>query len=232
MLRLKYSRMKKLKMKIYRARKSSEKRDLYANIDWEKAKVFFQRSLESRENRSRSLHVRDVLKVLAAAAGIGMIFLFPGAALAIGALTLGGKNYGRWEVKRMVNRLEKQKYVQVEYLDDGKVRVKITRNGLVKALTYELDEMKLNKPKKWDGKWRLVIFDIPNKYKRVRDIFRLRLQQLGLYQLQESDYISPYPCFNEIEFLRELYGVRFKVQYLLVEKLEDDEFLKSYFDLS
>lgn len=217
---------------IKKLKRNNKQRNIYADIDWEKAKVLFQRSLESRENRSRSLHVRDVLKVLAAAAGIGMIFLFPGAAPVIGTLILGGKNYGRWEVKRMVNRLEKQKYVEVEYLDDGKVRVKITKNGLVKALTYELDKMKLNKPKRWDRKWRLVIFDIPNKYKRARDIFRMRLQQLGLYQLQESDYISPYPCFNEIEFLRELYGVRFKVQYLLVERLEDDEFLKSHFGLS
>lgn len=207
------------------------KSNIYADIDWEKAKVLFQRPLESREKESDSLQVRDVLKVLAAVAGIGAIFIFPGAAPALGSLILGGNNYSRWQVKQVVSRLKKQKYVEIEDLPDGKVRVKITRNGLVRALTYELGSMQIHKPKRWDGKWRVVIFDIPNKYKGVRDIFRMRLRQLGLYQFQESVYVSPYPCSQEIEFLREIYGVAITVKYLLVEKIEDDSFLRSYFDL-
>ena len=101
-----------------------------------------------------------------------------------------------------------------------------------RALTYQLDTMMVRKPKRWDKKWRVVIFDIPEKYRRVRDIFRSRLRQLSLYQLQESVYISPYPCFSEIEFLRELYGVSFTVSYLLVDRIEDDELLRSHFELS
>jgi len=60
----------------------------------------------------------------------------------------------------------------------------------------------------------------------------MRLRQLGLYQLQKSVFVSPYPCFDEIEFLRELYGERLSVQYLLVEKLEDDDWLRDRFQLS
>ncbi|MBI4990909.1 hypothetical protein HZB96_02330 [Candidatus Gottesmanbacteria bacterium] len=216
---------------IKRNKRNNNKKNIYADIDWEKAKVFFQRPFENRENKSGSLQVRDILKVLAAAAGIGMIFIFPGAAPVLGSLILGKKSYNRWQVKRMLSRLENQKYIGVEYLPDGRVKVKITRNGLEKALTYELESMQIKRPKRWDGKWRVVTFDIPNKYKRVRDIFRMRLRQLGLYQFQESVYASPYPCFNEIEFLREIYGVAVTVRYLLVEKIEDDSFLRSYFEL-
>lgn len=212
-------------------RRNKKQRNIYADINWEKAKVFFQRPLEGRESKSGSLQVRDILKVLAAATSIGMIFIFPGAAPALGSLILGKKSYNRWQVKRIISRLKDQKYIGVEYLPDGRVKVKITRNGLGKALTYELESMQIKKPKRWDGKWRVVTFDIPNKYKRVRDIFRMRLRQLGLYQFQESVYASPYPCFNEIEFLREIYGVAMIVRYLLVEKLEDDSFLRSYFEL-
>lgn len=212
------------------ARKKNQ-RNIYADINWEKAKVLFLRPNQSRESKSGSLQVRDVLKILATAAGIGMIFIFPGAASVLGSLILGKRSYTRWEIKRMFSRLEKQKYIEIEYLSDGKVRVKITKNGLHKALTYELESMQIKKPKRWDGKWRVVTFDIPNKYKRVRDIFRMRLRQLGLYQFQESVYVSPYACFDEIEFLREIYGVAVTVRYLLVEKIEDDSFLQSYFNL-
>lgn len=206
-----------------------EKKNIYTDIDWEKAKVLFQRPLEN--SKTKSLAVRDILKILAVAAGIGAIFIFPGAAPALGSLILGRKSYNRWQVKHVISRLGKQKYAEIEYLRDGKVRVKITRDGLARALTYELETMHIKKPRRWDGKWRVVVFDIPNKYRRVRDIFRMRLRQLGLYKFQESVYVSPYPCSLEVEFLREIYGVAVTVKYLLVEKIEDDSFLRSHFNL-
>lgn len=211
--------------------KKQSVRNPYAHIDWEKATVLFQKQ-EKGENISRKYPaVRDVLRLLAAASGIGLIFAFPGAAPAIGTLFLGKQHFNRWQTKQIISQLEKQKYVEVEYLDQGKVRVKITKDGMVRALTYELEKMELVKPKRWDKKWRVVIFDIPEKHRRVRDVFRMRLTQLGLYQLQESVYVSPYTCFDEVAFLRELYGVAFTVRYLFVEKIEDDEYLHDRFNL-
>lgn len=218
-------------MKYIKQNKRYNRKRIYADINWEKAKILFQRPIQITQSRSRSLEVRDVLKVLAMAAGIGMVFILPGAAPALGSLILGKRSYNRWEVKRMLIRFKKQKYIRIEYLSDGRVRVNITKNGLNKALTYELESMQIKKPHLWDGKWRMVMFDIPNKYKRVRDIFRMRLKQLGLYQFQESVYAYPYQCFDEIEFLREIYGVAVTVKYLLIEKVEDDKFLRSYFNL-
>lgn len=218
-------------MKYIKQNKRYNRKRIYADINWEKAKILFQRPIQITQSRSRSLEVRYVLKVLAMAAGIGMVFIFPGAAPALGSLILGKRSYNRWEVKRMLTRFKKQKYIRIEYLSDGRVRVNITKNGLNKALTYELESMQIKMPHQWDGKWRMVMFDIPNKYKRVRDIFRMRLKQLGLYQFQESVYAYPYQCFDEIEFLREIYGVAVTVKFLLIEKVEDDKFLRSYFNL-
>lgn len=223
----------KLKRKKIGKIKASKTLSPYANIDWEKASVLFQRHKEIEgKTSSRLPKAKDILRILAGVGTIGAMFVFPGAASALGSLLLGDNKYGRWQTKQAISQLGKRKYVDIEYLDDGRVKVKITKTGLTKALTYELENMRLIKPKRWDGKWRVVIFDIPKKYNRIRDIFRMRLKQLGLYQLQESVYVSPYPCFKEIEFLRELYGVPFTVQYLLVEKLEDDEFLRDRFELS
>ena len=134
-------------------------------------------------------------------------------------------------MKQTLEQLEKQKYVTIRETPDGKITISITTYGMTRALSYELDTMRISQPKRWDGLWRVVVFDIPEKHKRMRDMFRMRLVQLGMYQLQESVYVSPYPCFDEIEFLRELYGVAITARYLLVKKIEDDASLLQRFSL-
>lgn len=203
----------------------------YARIEWEKAKVLFDKPISTSKSSSYP-SAKYILSVLAKVGAIGLIFAFPGAVPAIGSLFLNDKRYDTWKKKNIISRLAKSKLVNIKYGEAGKVIVAITKKGMIRALTYKLDTMQLKKPKVWDKKWRVVIFDIPEKWKPVREIFRLRLQQLGLYRLQDSVYVSPFKCFNEIEFLRELYGIAFTVSYLLVEKLEDDAFLKEHFDLA
>lgn len=205
---------------------------MYANIDWDKASLLFQKPLEG-ESKKRSIpQTKELLHALAALGAVGLTFVFPGAAVGIGAILLGRNSYSRWGTNKMVNQLSKQKYVSIQEKQNGEVVVTITQRGMRRALAYQLDTMRLTKPKRWDGKWRLIIFDIPERHKKLRDAFRRRLQQMELYALQESVYVSPYPCFDEVEFLRELFGVAFSVRYLLVEKIEDDIFVRRHFDLS
>lgn len=221
--------MKKFNIKNKTNKKKIRDPNPYAQIDWEKASRLFQRPILSSKKQSFP-PVREILHTLAAVGAIGMIFAFPGAAPAIGSLVLGENSYGRWKTKKTIMQLKKQKFVTIKENTDDTVTVRITKQGIVRALTHQLDNMQLKKPGVWDKRWRVVIFDIPDKYKKVRDIFRMRLRQLNLYQLQESIYISPYPCFSEIEFLRELYGIPYTVKYLLVEKIEDDEELRQHFE--
>lgn len=216
----------KLKIKNGKIHRSSP----YAKIDWGKAKVLFQKPIIPTGKRSYP-EVKSLLHILAAAGTIGLIFAFPGAAPALGNLILGKHSYKRWRTKQVLGKLTRQKYIKIVRNNDNTVSVTITKQGMIKTLSYDLESMHLEKPKKWDKEWRVIIFDIPEKYKRVRDVFRLRLKQLGLYKLQDSVYVSPYNCFDEVEFLRELYGVSFTVRYLLVKNLEDDSFLKDHFAL-
>lgn len=202
----------------------------YAKINWEKIAKLFQHK-DHLSGKTQFPQVKEVLHILAAVGAVGLIVAFPGAAPAIGAMIEGEGSYSRWGMKKVITRLKRQRYVSIKENHDGTATVKITKNGMLHALTYHLDSLKSDRPKKWDNRWRVIIFDIPEKYKRARDVFRSRLIQLGLYKFQESVYIFPYPCFDQVEFLRELYGVAFKVKYLLVEKIEEDEYLKSHFEL-
>lgn len=212
-------------------RKKRVRSNPYARIDWEKASVLFHRPVAAPLKSPRMPSVGFFLHMLGAAGTQGLTFLFEAGSMSVFEASQGPLSYSAWKSRRLLGQLAKQKYVSITENPDSSTSVIITKDGLVRALTYELDTMKLAIPKRWDKKWRVVIFDIAEEHKKLRDLFRMRLVQLGLFQLQESVYISPYPCFGEVEFLRELYGIAFTVRYLLVQHVEDDGELKRHFGL-
>lgn len=202
----------------------------YASIDWKNATQLFQRDSQKKIVQ-KTITARSLLLWLAGAAEKGLVYLAHADDPAVVEYLLEGTGPLSWRMQHMVSRFQQQKYVTVAEKTDGSIVVRITKHGLIRALGYNLRTMQLKKPNVWDKKWRLVIFDVPEKHRRLRDIFRMRLKQLGLYALQESVYVSPYPCFEEVEFLRELYGISFTVRYLLVEEIEDDRVIKRHFRL-
>ncbi len=204
-------------------------------IDWEKASKIFQEDKESlleqlEKEGEKHPHVRDILLILAAGTVISAALLMPG----IGILTKGswnGKGYKKYRLKQMLKRLNKQKIVEVVETKEGQV-VRITENGITRALKYKLETMQIKKQKSWDKKWRIVVFDIPEEIRKIRDEFRSRLKQLGFFALQKSVFVHAYPCFNEVEFLRQIYGVDISVTYIVGEKIESQENIKSFFNLT
>lgn len=211
--------------------KNKQKPDPYGNIDWDKVAVLFKKPLPPRISSKDYLTTGEILHILAGIGAVGLLFMFPALGIALKPFVSKERKIADWRIKQAFRRLAKQNYVSMKENNRGQVTVAITRQGMMRSLTYELDTLQILPTKRWDKKWRVVIFDIPEKFKRTRDVFRMRLRQMGMHQLQESVYVSPYPCFNEVEFLRELYGVAFTVRYLLVEKLEEDEFLREHFTL-
>ena len=110
--------------------------------------------------------------------------------------------------------------------------IRLTKEGKKRAGKYQINDLEIEKPKKWDGKWRIVIFDIPTTSRLIRNIFRGKLKEFGFYPLQKSVWIFPYPCKEEIELLREFLGLnKRQVQVLEATKLEDDRFLRKHFQL-
>ncbi len=137
------------------------------------------------------------------------------------------KKFEAKNVSQALYRLKKQRVIHIKE-NNGKVRIILTRKGRLKKLSYEIDKMKIRKPQTWDGHWRFLMFDIPEKVHLARDNFRFRLKQLGLVQFQQSVWIYPYPCEDEIDFLAEFYKVN-KFLTLLTVKLENDEPLRVLF---
>src|SRR3989304_9555308 len=83
------------------------------------------------------------------------------------------------------------------------VKVKLTDGGRKQVLQYKLNDLK-PRTGEWDGKWRVVFFDIPEKDKKRRDGLRKYLGKLGFRQYQRSVFICPYNCEKEVQYLREV----------------------------
>lgn len=107
----------------------------------------------------------------------------------------------------------------------------ITPKGETKLSDILIDDIEIKNPKKWDGKWRLVMYDFPIRFKKARNAFRFKLKQLGFSQFQKSAWIYPYPCEGEILFVADFYGVRKYIEILEVDKILDDKKLKVHFGL-
>lgn len=200
------------------------------------AKLLYSKVERDKRNKIRA-SIKNVLTVLGIGATITAAALAPKAASSL--LKIFYKKENNWDswkqfnqgyLRQTLRRLERQKLVEVRKIN-GKEQITITDTGKTKLLTYSLAELEVPKQKNWDKKWRIVIYDIPNKKKRLQKLMRETLKNLGFLQIQESVYINPYPCYKEIEFLRTYYRMDEYIKYLLVEKLEDDSAYKTYFGI-
>ena len=109
---------------------------------------------------------------------------------------------------RIVREFYNDRLIDYKEDKDGFVKIVLTKEGQKKALKFKLDEMKIKKPAKWDGEWRIVIFDIPERFKKAREALRKKLKDLGFIKLQESVFVFPYECENEIDFVIEVFLIR------------------------
>ena len=90
----------------------------------------------------------------------------------------------------------------------------------------------LKKPKRCDGKWRVLIFDITEKRRRTRVQLRLTLQSFGFIRLQDSVWVYPYPCEELVTLLKADLKIGYALLYLIVEEMEGDKHLRKIFNLS
>ena len=79
----------------------------------------------------------------------------------------------------------------------------------------------------WDGKWRLVAFDIPEKNRESRDWLRTRLRSTGYKQLQKSLFVSKKPIGSEL--MKEIIerGLYKNVRIVVVGEIDEESFFES-----
>lgn len=195
--------------------------------------------MRSNKNDKKKIDpkVKDILVLLGAGAFLAGSIIMPGLPLLAKPFLdrkreeerNEWKKFNTWRLRQVLKRLHEEKLVEVFETKDGQA-VKITSRGKQRLLLYNIDDLVLVK-KKWDKKWRIIIYDVDESKKYLRDVFQLMLRKLEFLQLQKSVYLTPYPCENEIEYLRQIYDLGKNVAILTINGLENEQAYKEYFGL-
>ena len=182
-----------------------------------------------KRTRRRNLQ-KILLRTVAAAGFMSIALLAPNALQALAKL--GFINFKRkYQEKTLINR-SRDRLIKAGLLarnEEGLLR--LTPKGMAKLRQLELVDYKLPRPRRWDGKWRVLIFDIKEERKSLRDKVRRTLIALGFKRLQDSVWVYPYDCEDLITLLKADFKIGKDLLYLIVDTIEGDTKIKKYFEL-
>lgn len=132
---------------------------------------------------------------------------------------------GRWcsKLPQAIDNLRRQGYLEIVENDNAKA-IKLTAKGKVKAFLPRFR-------KDWDGRWRILAFDIEEKRRKSRDLFRENLELLGFKYLQKSLWITPYDVSEQIEELIDLLGLEENICYFIADAITGKDDLVEKFKL-
>ena len=179
-----------------------------------------------KRTRNHNLQ-RVVLETVAAAGVLSLALVAPNA---IQTLRKSGFLL-KMRQKEIIN-LSRYRLVQNGLLDRNKEGfLKLTPKGEEKLKQCELHDYKIKKPKKWDGKWRMLIFDVREERRILRDKIRRTLVAIGFQRLQYSVWVYPYDCEDLVTLLKADFKIGKDLLYIISDSIENDTWLKRSFNL-
>lgn len=176
---------------------------------------------------------KDIQNAVLAAVAITGLLAF--AAVAPNALKLldylPNEKYNlKYRMKSVTGRLVAKGYAAwVER--DGKKFLRITPAGR-KAFAFEQAKVALkNQKKKWDGRWRMIVFDVPERRRPIRNRLRAVMCEIGFVRLQDSVWVYPYDCEDFVALLKAELRIGKDVLYAIADTIEHDKSLRLHFKL-
>jgi len=134
-------------------------------------------------------------------------------------------------LSRAIRALYTSKLIEEKYNRDGTVTLTLNDQGKNRTLRFDLDNVEIKTPNRWDCKWRIVMFDIPERLRRLRDSLRFHFKEIGLVEFQKSVFVYPYPCEKEIEFIVEFYNARKYVRFIVADNIDNELHFRKKFKL-
>jgi len=133
------------------------------------------------------------------------------------------------EKKRKLSQLKS--YLRTRGLVRGEYEhgIQLTAKAKKRLLIAEFRNLAIPVPEKWDGCWRLVMFDIPERKRDARIALTSKMQTLDFQILQQSVWIHPFPCRDAVTAIVAKYDVSEWVTYLETSHIENDHRLKKRF---
>lgn len=137
----------------------------------------------------------------------------------VSGMPLGAQRY---EFYQAVRRLREEGFIDLERkIDENKVILKLTEHG---KYSIKIEQALINKD--WDGKWRLVIFDIPEKQKRLRNTLRQKLKEWGFKYWQKSLWATKKDLAEPLEDFIDSLGLSQWVVVAVTEGIKNNNYTK------
>lgn len=186
------------------------------------------------EAEARNIRRKGYLQaaVLTTLAGAGLLLV---AMVAPNTLQLLGK-FGvvsrlRDQTGSALARLARRGLITFES-NGGKKYARITEKGR-RFLAYEQQKTALavTGKRRWDRRFRIVMFDIPERRRSIRIQLRRTMRETGFLRLQDSVWVYPYDCEDFVALLKSDLHLGKDVLYTVVEKVENDAWIREHFKL-
>jgi len=139
------------------------------------------------------------------------------------------KRSPKQRIREAAYRLQKKGLVAFEH-KHNRVFLRITTRGKTRLQSLVV-RGPLPRPLRWDGKWRLVIFDIPEKRHSLRARARGIVAGFGFVRLQDSVWAYPYDCEEAIALLKSELHIGKDLLYIIADAIEYDLPLRKEFAL-
>lgn len=180
----------------------------------------------ARKRRKRNQIAGIILRTIETAGLISMSVMAPNVVGAIGKMGLLPHQRDNEIIKRTVDRLYEQ-----GHLKHQKGKLALTHTGLKMLAKLDTKFRTWGHPKRWDKRWRVVVFDIPEKRRKSRDQMRATLQSIGFEQLQRSVWVYPYDCEDWVVLWKADFSIGAELLYMIVESIEGEHLIKQKFGL-
>src|SRR3989344_5501369 len=189
-----------------------------------------EQEIKSKDKRKNIQKI--ILNTVFAAGILGLVVVAPNVLSVIKQLEGSSKrkkNF-KYSINDSFTRLKEKGLIEIIDIN-GKRVARVTKKGEEKLDFLDRHNFKLKIPKKWDSRWRIVIFDIKESRSKTRFLLRKTLLQIGFVRLQNSVWLYPYDCEDLISLLKADFKIGKDVLYMIVEKLENDWHLRKTFNL-
>lgn len=148
----------------------------------------------------------------------------------LGAFQGGRIKADQKQIKDSIRDLSRYKFINKKRNYDGSITVSLTEKGILRALNDDFKKLK-DRKEKWDGRWRMIAFDIPEEYRKGRKALTYRFRAGGFYELQKSLFLYPYDCKKEIIALVKLFKLEKYVRFAILESIDNQKHINKIFGL-
>jgi len=180
--------------------------------------------------RRRKGYVKDAVLAAVGLSGLLLVAMAAPNAIQLLGKTSIGKRF-KDQTLTTLSRLAKEGLIKFEK-HGGKRYARITEKGRkVLALEQQKKALQAQAKKRWDRRYRIVIFDIAEVRRSIRIRLREAMRAAGFVRLQDSVWVYPYDCEDFTALLKADLHIGREVIYIIAESIENDGWLREQFNL-